>query len=58
MSTQLQYGRSIAERLVALADASPKVAAWVALQLKAGRKPSQILADLDRTRGLTLAVLT
>lgn len=38
-----------AEKLIALADASPKVFDWVSLQLKAGRKPSQILADLERS---------
>ncbi|TIL29998.1 hypothetical protein [Mesorhizobium sp.] len=40
-----------AERLIAAADASPKVFDWVALQLKAGRKPSEILADLERAPG-------
>lgn len=41
---------SVAERLIALADADPKVFDWVALQLKAGRKPSVILADLQEQR--------
>ncbi|MER9471044.1 hypothetical protein [Mesorhizobium sp. M0520] len=44
-----------AERLIALADASPKVLDWVSLQLKAGRKPSEILADLERSPSLAEA---
>ncbi|MCV3209635.1 hypothetical protein OHD62_17475 [Mesorhizobium sp. YC-39] len=42
--------RSVAERLITLAEADPKVFNWVALQLKAGRKPSQILAELQEQR--------
>ncbi|WP_287159003.1 hypothetical protein [Mesorhizobium sp.] len=42
---------STAEKLIALADASPKIFDWVSLQLKAGRKPSEILADLERAPG-------
>ncbi|MER9901651.1 hypothetical protein [Mesorhizobium sp. M0130] len=44
-----------AEKLIALADASPKVFDWVSLQLKAGRKPSEILADLERSPSLAEA---
>lgn len=39
------------KKLIAAADADPKVFDWVALQLKAGRKPSEILADLERAPG-------
>lgn len=39
--------RDVPARLIALADASPKVFDWVSLQLKAGRKPSEILVDLQ-----------
>lgn len=35
---------SAAERLIAAAALSPAIEAWIALQLKAGRKPSEILA--------------
>ncbi|WP_281285543.1 MULTISPECIES: hypothetical protein [Mesorhizobium] len=37
-----------AQRLSALADASPDVAAWITRQLLAGRKPfSEVLAELE-----------
>lgn len=39
---------STAEQLIARADASPKIFEWVSRQLSAGRKPSDILADLKR----------
>jgi len=32
-----------AERLIAAASLSPEIHDWIALQLKAGRKPSEIL---------------
>lgn len=34
---------SAAERLIAAAALSPEIEAWISLQLKAGRKPSEIL---------------
>ncbi|WP_301011790.1 hypothetical protein [Mesorhizobium sp.] len=34
---------STAERLIAAAAISPEIEAWIALQLKAGRRPSEIL---------------
>ncbi|MER9814258.1 hypothetical protein [Mesorhizobium sp. M0129] len=34
---------SAAERLIAAAALSPAIEAWISLQLKAGRKPSEIL---------------
>lgn len=39
-----------AEMLIAAAASSPEVEAWISLQLKAGRRPSEILADLERAR--------
>lgn len=42
---------SPAQRLIALADASPEVAAWITRQLMAGRKPfSDVLAQLEGRR--------
>ncbi|WP_292589822.1 hypothetical protein [Mesorhizobium sp.] len=32
-----------AERLIAAAALSPEIEAWISLQLKAGRRPSEIL---------------
>lgn len=32
-----------AERLIAAAAIAPEIEAWIALQLKAGRRPSEIL---------------
>lgn len=37
---------TVAERLLAAAAASPEVHDWIARQLKAGRKPSEILVLL------------
>lgn len=37
---------TIAERLIAAAAASPDVQDWIARQIKAGRKPSEILVLL------------
>lgn len=34
---------SPAQRLIAAAALSPEIEAWISLQLKAGRKPSEIL---------------
>jgi hypothetical protein len=34
---------SAAERLIAAAAISPEIEAWISLQLKAGRRPSEIL---------------
>lgn len=36
-----------AERLIAAAAVSPEIEAWIALQLKAGRQPSEILIVLS-----------
>ncbi|QKC83240.1 hypothetical protein [Mesorhizobium sp. NZP2077] len=38
--------RSIAEALIAAAAFSPEIHDWIALQIKAGRKPSEILVLL------------
>lgn len=37
---------SPAERLIAAAALSPEIEAWISLQLKAGRRPSEIVVLL------------
>ena len=39
--------QSLADRLIAAAERSPEVEAWISRQLTAGQKPSQILHTLD-----------
>jgi hypothetical protein len=40
--------RTVAEKLIAQAAKSPEHEAWISRQLMAQRRPSEILADLDR----------
>jgi threonine dehydrogenase-like Zn-dependent dehydrogenase len=40
--------RTVAEDLIAEAAKSPQHEAWISRQLMAQRRPSEILADLDR----------
>lgn len=41
-----------AEKLIAVAGQSAEMEAWISRQLKAGQKPSQILAELNQAQPL------
>lgn len=40
--------KNVAERLIAVAGQSTEMETWISRQLYAGRKPSQILAELGQ----------
>lgn len=47
-NSNVRQSPTVAERLIAAAAASPEVHDWIARQIKAGRKPSEILVLLSQ----------